>query len=233
MTWKSIDELKRDPFIEEALAMARQGDRLAIEHALVASWERMRRFGDQHAGLPWEGLKPDAAVALDRVVRNQIALGFFRTTFAAKYSGGRTPITALVDQAADAIEAHGAREVFAQLRREKDGLGAFDAGQQSAFHQLLAALGDKYGMPVMRLASIATGAALSVDVVLENVEDDDEADQQLADLRRGVARSIQSHARRKELPLVHGAALWVLAMRGRGSVFGEQEQTASYTEHDD
>ena len=79
---------------------------------------------------------------------------------------------------------------------------------------------------------VASGAGLSVDVVLENNTDPDEIDAQLVDIRRGVARTMLSHARRKDIPLVHAAALWVLAMRGRGSVFGEEERTAAYTDYD-
>lgn len=231
MSWDTIEELQRDPRFAEAYGLLRQGDRLAVDHALAKASKRMQRLLGRHPQLPWEGLGPEDAAALDLAVRTQIALGVFRATFATQFSEGRTPITEAIDRAAETVDADAARLVFTRLRQEKDGLGTFDVAKASAFHQLIADLTDVYGMPALRLASIASGAALSVDVVLENVEDEDEADDQLADIRRGGARSIHAHARRKDIPLVHGAALWVLAMRGRGNVFGEEERTVTYTDH--
>lgn len=231
MTWHSIETLRADPRFATAYEPLPQGKRLALEHALGQGALRLQGFVDRHPPAPWEHLDDASAEALDQAIRTQIGLGLFRVTFASRYSRDHTAITEAVDRAATERDAVAAEKVMEQLGRTRDGLKKFDVHQPSAFHQLLADLVDVYGMPVMRLASIASGTALSVDVVLENVDAEAELDAQLTDIRTGVARSMQSHARRKDIPVVHAAALWVLAMRGRGSLFGEEERTVQYTDH--
>ena len=233
MPWHSLTQLRTDPDFDALYDQLPQGKRLALDHAIAQGALRMKGFITRHQPMLWDELEPEAATALDHAIRTQIGLGVFRVTVAGRYSRDHTAMTEAIDRAASHVDAREAHVVMGELAKDRDGLAQFDVNQPAAFHQLLAELTDVYGMPVMRLASIASGTALSVDVVLENVDVDVELDAQLVDIRKGAMRSMLSHARHRQIPFVHAAALWVLAMRGRGSLFGEEERTVQYTDHGD
>lgn len=230
----AIDDLRKTPAFREAYGRLDQGKRLAVDHGLIKASMGMQGFLNRANTVLWSALSPDDAQALDTAVRTQLALGVFRATFANSYTRDSIPVTSAVDEAARVTDVRAAALVLGRIARQNPGLRDVDPSAPAAFHQVLDGLTRSHGMSALRLGSIASDAALAVDVAIDALfERPSLLDDQLRGIRQGAVDAIQDHAAAKNLPVVWAAAIWVLAMRQRASMFGEEERTQAYADFDE
>ena len=234
MSAHHIDELRSTPAFIDAYAHLPQGRRLAVDHALAEASRAMDAFVRRCKPVLWEELEADDARAFDTTVRTLLALGVYRAAFANTFTRDHLPITTAVDDAVRATDVRATRLTLGRLGRRSPLVASVEPEQSAAFHQLLDGMTRSHGVPVMRLASVVSDAAMAADVAIDALFDDVESlDAQLRALREGAGGEVQQHALDKGIPIVEAGALWVLAMRERCSVFGDEERTQMYTDHDE
>lgn len=234
MSWVSIETLRQTRTFRDAYERLDQGSRLGVDHALVKASRALKEFVLRQEKFHWRLLHRDDARALDTAVRTELALGAFRVTFANGYTRRSLPLTDAVDEAAEETDVRAASLVLRRLSRHNAFFEQVEPHKASAFHQVLDRLTRVHGMDVMRLGGVATDAALAIDVAIDALIDSpDMLHDQLIGIREGASEAIQKHCVEKNIPGWNAAALWVLALRGRCSVFGEEERTQAYSDFDE
>lgn len=234
MSTHHIDDLRETPAFKKAYDQLDQRRRLAVDHALHKASRAMDLFVRRCEPVLWADLKPDDAHAFDTTVRTQLALGVYRATFANAFTRDFLPITDAVDEAVRATDIRAARLALGRFARQSALLADVDPAQSAAFHQVLDRMTRAHGLPVMRLAAVVTDAAMAADVAIDALSEDSASlVAQLSALREGAGDEMQRHAQEKGIPAVEAGALWVLAMRERCSVFGNEERTQMYSDYDE
>lgn len=231
--WGRFPDHGQHPDFAKAYRRLQPERRSEVDQVIAHAAQQMHELLEHRMLLPltWPGVSPAAARSIDMAERTCMAMGVFRLAIAGRLGTGRTDLSDGLDRAADNVDKRAIQFALHALSDKYPKLREVNAGDNSAYHMLLNHTVRHYSKDAFELAHEQSQLSEKLDLTLETGLNAGvllsivvSQDQIRRDVRKQTAVSIS------ELPVELAVALWLVAIKGLGRLFGEDDKTMAYAD---
>ena len=194
----------------------------------------MHAFSAATIPVLWDELPGTSASIVDTALRTFGATGVFRLSLAQELGSDHSYLVDILDNEANDLDDRATLLAMQALQSKESLLRGIKADSPGASYRLLFALKDEYGDSALLAMGVLSDTAQTIDQMLEGsipVLTPEKLAIQFDFLRRQNYHDVLAEA--PNLPAALHAAQWILVAKGFGQVFGADERTIQYSQHDD